>query len=122
MKALVGTIRKNTPLERQVRRHSANGVRLSSVKLIFQIQDNYVLLYKDISRARRYIGMSNQYIGYVFLIDENCKIRWTAHGIATPEEVANMIGMTKFLAEKRSAVAPNDTPSSAASDTAAEEK
>jgi len=101
MKALVGTIRKNTPLERQ---------------------DNYVLLYKDISRARRYIGMSNQYIGYVFLIDENCKIRWTAHGIATPEEVANMIGMTKFLAEKRSAGAPNDTPSSAASDTAAEEK
>jgi ATPase complex subunit ATP10 len=80
MKALVGTIRRNTPVERQ---------------------DNYVLLYKDISRVRRYLGMSNQYIGYVFLVDENCKIRWTAHGIATEQEVAYMIGMTKFLAEKR---------------------
>jgi ATPase complex subunit ATP10 len=49
--------------------------------------------------------MSNQYIGYVFLIDENCKIRWTAHGVATPQETANMIGMTKFLAEKKSSTA-----------------
>ncbi|KAH8550286.1 ATPase assembly factor ATP10 [Umbelopsis sp. PMI_123] len=80
MKALLGTIKKNTPLERQ---------------------DNYVLLYKDISRLRRYLGMSNQYIGYIFLVDENCKIRWTAHGMATPQELQNLIGMTKFLAEKK---------------------
>ncbi|KAG2175388.1 hypothetical protein INT43_001035 [Umbelopsis isabellina] len=80
MKALVGTIRRNTPVERQ---------------------DNYVLLYKDISRVRRYLGMTNQYIGYVFLVDENCKIRWTAHGVATEHEIANMVGMTKFLAEKK---------------------
>lgn len=80
MKALVGTIRRNTPVERR---------------------DNYVLLYKDISRVRRYLAMTNQYIGYVFLVDENCKIRWTAHGLATDHEIANMVGMTKFLAEKK---------------------
>ncbi|KAG2183928.1 hypothetical protein INT44_008939 [Umbelopsis vinacea] len=83
MKALMGTIKKNTPLERQ---------------------DNYLLLFKDISRLRRYLAMSNQYIGYVFLVDENCKVRWTAHGIATPQEIQNLIGMTKFLADKKAAV------------------
>lgn len=53
--------------------------------------------------------MSNQYIGYVFLVDENCKIRWTAHGMATPQEIQNLIGMTKFLAEKKAAVEEKST-------------
>ncbi|KAI8388501.1 ATPase assembly factor ATP10 [Radiomyces spectabilis] len=62
---------------------------------------NYVFLMKDISRSRKMLDMTNQYIGYVFLVDENCKIRWTAHGNASAEEVANMLAMTEYLNNKR---------------------
>ncbi|KAG0169262.1 Mitochondrial ATPase complex subunit atp10 [Apophysomyces sp. BC1034] len=81
LKAFVPTIRNNLAEERK---------------------ENYVLLLKDISRTRKLLDMTNQYIGYVYLVDENCKIRWTAHGEATPEELANMLAMTDYLIEKRS--------------------
>ncbi|KAF7722331.1 Mitochondrial ATPase complex subunit atp10 [Apophysomyces ossiformis] len=84
LKAFIPTIRKNLAEERK---------------------ENYVLLLKDISRVRKLLDMSNQYIGYVYLIDENCKIRWTAHGNATPEEIKNMLAMTDYLIEKRTKTA-----------------
>ncbi|KAL0075108.1 subunit ATP10 of the mitochondrial F1F0 ATP synthase [Phycomyces blakesleeanus] len=80
LKAFVPTIRKNLAEERKA---------------------NYVLLMKDITRVRKMLDMTNQYIGYVFLVDENCKIRWVAHGNATSEEIGNMLGMTEYLNEKR---------------------
>ncbi|KAI9028863.1 ATP10 protein-domain-containing protein [Phycomyces nitens] len=80
VKAFVPSIRKNLAQERK---------------------ENYVLLMKDITRVRKMLDMTNQYIGYVFLVDENCKIRWVAHGDATPEEIGNMLGMTEYLNEKR---------------------
>ncbi|CEI97699.1 hypothetical protein RMCBS344292_11826 [Rhizopus microsporus] len=64
-------------------------------------QDNVLLLYKDISRVRPYLDMTNKHIGYVYLIDENCKVRWTAHGNATQEEIGNMLAMTDYLYQKR---------------------
>ncbi|KAI8879447.1 hypothetical protein K501DRAFT_226590 [Backusella circina FSU 941] len=64
-------------------------------------KDNYVLLMKDISRTRKSLDMSNQYIGYVYLVDQDCKVRWTAHGEATPEELGNLLAMTDYLNEKR---------------------
>ncbi|KAI8069411.1 ATPase assembly factor ATP10 [Gongronella butleri] len=81
LKAFVPSIRKSLPAERA---------------------DNYVLLYKDIKKTRKMLDMTNEYIGYVFLIDQDCKIRWMAHGDATPEEIANMLAMTKYLSDKRS--------------------
>jgi ATPase complex subunit ATP10 len=64
-------------------------------------KNNYVLLMKDISRTRKSLDMSNQYIGYVYLVDQDCKVRWTAHGEATPEELGNLLAMTDYLNEKR---------------------
>ncbi|KAI8979942.1 ATPase assembly factor ATP10, partial [Pilobolus umbonatus] len=64
-------------------------------------KENYILLMKDISRVRKYLDMTNQYIGYVYLIDQNGRIRWTAHGEATEEEVANMLAMTEYLVQKK---------------------
>lgn len=80
LKAFVPSIRRNLPEERK---------------------DNYCVILKDISRVRKYLDMTNQYIGYVFLLDENCKIRWTAHGEATAEEVGNMLAMADYLKEKK---------------------
>lgn len=79
VKAFVPSIRKSLPAERK---------------------ENYMLLMQDISRSRKYLDMTNQYIGYVFLIDQEGLIRWTAHGEATKEEVANMLAMTDYLKEK----------------------
>ncbi|KAI8647947.1 ATP10 protein-domain-containing protein [Parasitella parasitica] len=80
LKAFIPSIRKNLPIERK---------------------DNYCLILKDISRTRKCLDMTNQYIGYSFLVDENCKIRWTAHGEATSEEVGNMLAMTDYLYDKK---------------------
>ncbi|KAI9318000.1 ATPase assembly factor ATP10 [Dichotomocladium elegans] len=79
LKAFIPSIRKNLPEDRR---------------------SNYVLLLKDISRVRKMLDMTNQHIGYVFLVDEQCKVRWTAHGEATPEEISNMLGMTEYLQKK----------------------
>ncbi|KAI9486010.1 MAG: ATP10 protein-domain-containing protein [Benjaminiella poitrasii] len=70
-------------------------------KLPQERKENYCLILKDISRIRKVLGMSNQYIGYAFLVDENCKIRWTAHGEATSEEIGNMLAMTDYLHERK---------------------
>ncbi|KAI9303173.1 ATPase assembly factor ATP10 [Cunninghamella echinulata] len=80
LKAFVSSIRKNLPVERK---------------------DKYAFLFKDIKKTRKMLGMTNEYIGYVYLVDEDCKIRWTAHGNATEEEVANMLAMTEYLNNKR---------------------
>ncbi|CAO3636253.1 unnamed protein product [Cunninghamella blakesleeana] len=80
LKAYVSSIRKNLPEERK---------------------DKYAFLFKDIKKTRKMLGMTNEYIGYVYLVDEDCKIRWAAHGNATDQEVANMLAMTEYLNNKR---------------------
>ncbi|KAI8359127.1 ATPase assembly factor ATP10, partial [Choanephora cucurbitarum] len=80
LKAFVPSIRKNLAPERK---------------------DNYCLILKDISRTRKFLDMTNQYIGYAFLVDQDCRVRWTAHGEATPEEIGNMLAMTDYLYQKK---------------------
>lgn len=80
LKVFIPSIRKNLPAERK---------------------DNYCLIMKDISKTRKCLDMTNQYIGYSFLVDEDCKVRWAAHGEATPEEVGNMLAMTDYLESKK---------------------
>jgi ATPase complex subunit ATP10 len=80
LKAFVPSIRKNLAPERK---------------------DNYCLIMRDISKTRKCLDMTNQHVGYVFLVDENCKVRWTAHGDATPEEIGNMLAMADYLFEKK---------------------
>ncbi|WVQ82014.1 hypothetical protein IAT38_004142 [Cryptococcus sp. DSM 104549] len=46
---------------------------------------------------RRPLSMSNSLLGYVFLIDENCKIRWAGTGDATEEEAVNLRRATAVL-------------------------
>lgn len=46
------------------------------------------------------LDMTNQYIGYIFLVDEQCRVRWTAHGEATQEEIGHMLGMAEHLQNK----------------------
>ncbi|RHZ69335.1 hypothetical protein Glove_284g110 [Diversispora epigaea] len=43
------------------------------------------------------LQLNNIYRGYVFLVDSNCKIRWTSHGNATSQEIESMLKLTRTL-------------------------
>lgn len=45
------------------------------------------------------IGMANGKVGYVYLIDGNCKIRWAGSGDASGEERESLLGCVRRLVE-----------------------
>ncbi|KAG6824981.1 hypothetical protein H0H93_006547 [Arthromyces matolae] len=47
--------------------------------------------------VRDAMGMTNSKVGYVYLIDENLKVRWGGCADATPEEVAALEQCTGVL-------------------------
>ncbi|KAK9457057.1 ATPase assembly factor ATP10 [Dipodascopsis uninucleata] len=49
------------------------------------------------SQLDRSIGIVNKYAGYLYLVDENCKIRWAASGISTPEEIESLKKSLRLL-------------------------
>ena len=51
------------------------------------------------------MGLGNKIVGYVFLVDKNCKIRWAGTGLAFPEEVESLRTATEVLL-RRSVKAP----------------
>ncbi|PLB43900.1 putative F1F0 ATP synthase assembly protein Atp10 [Aspergillus steynii IBT 23096] len=51
---------------------------------------------------RESIGMMNSKVGYVYLVDENCRIRWAGSGPAEAEELEALNnGVRKLIQEKR---------------------
>ncbi|KAG0346772.1 Mitochondrial ATPase complex subunit atp10 [Podila minutissima] len=61
---------------------------------------NYILHYKSIKHLKEPLSMQNSYLGYVFLVDGNCKIRWGAHGPATETEVKTLLDSVQRLSER----------------------
>ncbi|KFH61955.1 hypothetical protein MVEG_12109 [Podila verticillata NRRL 6337] len=61
---------------------------------------NYILHYKSIKHLKEPLSMQNSYLGYVFLIDGNCKIRWGAHGPALEAEVKTLLDSVQRLSER----------------------
>ncbi|KAF9124097.1 Mitochondrial ATPase complex subunit atp10 [Mortierella sp. 14UC] len=61
---------------------------------------NYVLHYKSIKHLKDPLSMQNSYLGYVFLVDSNCKIRWGAHGPASEAEVKTLLESVQKLSER----------------------
>jgi mitochondrial ATPase complex subunit ATP10 len=49
-------------------------------------QDRYFITEGIPVGVKESIGVMNSAIGYVFLVDQNCKIRWSACATALPEE------------------------------------
>ncbi|RKP24859.1 ATPase assembly factor ATP10 [Syncephalis pseudoplumigaleata] len=58
---------------------------------------NYILHYGNIESVRERIGITNAYLGWVFLVDQQQRIRWYAHGPASPQEIASLLRLTKEL-------------------------
>ncbi|KAI1310785.1 Mitochondrial ATPase complex subunit atp10 [Mortierella claussenii] len=61
---------------------------------------NYMLHYKSIKHLKDPLSMQNSYLGYVFLVDSNCKIRWGAHGNATDAELKTLLDSVQRLSER----------------------
>ncbi len=66
----------------------------------FFVKKTYILLFRNNQSLREALNIHNTYRGYVFVIDADCKIRWFAHGYATPKEIETMSKIIKNLNER----------------------
>ncbi|OAA66723.1 ATPase assembly factor ATP10, mitochondria [Niveomyces insectorum RCEF 264] len=76
----------------------------------------YLLVTRGLSDdIRESIGVLNSKVGYVYLVDRNCRIRWAGSGPSEPEERQSLVkGVQRLLAEAADArlQAPKGAPSS----------
>ncbi|KAJ4295710.1 Mitochondrial ATPase complex subunit atp10 [Collariella sp. IMI 366227] len=63
--------------------------------------DRYFMVRKGISdEIRESIGLLNSKVGYTYLVDHQCRIRWAGSGQAEPEERDGLVkGMQRILSE-----------------------
>lgn len=68
--------------------------------------DKYFMVRRGISEEiRESIGYLNSKVGYVYLVDGDCKIRWAGSGPARPGEVDSLAkGMAKLMDEWKKGV------------------
>jgi ATPase complex subunit ATP10 len=61
----------------------------------------YFVVRKGVSeRIRETIGLLNGRVGYVYLVDQDCRIRWAGSGNAEGSEMGDMNrGFAKLVAE-----------------------
>lgn len=52
------------------------------------------------AQITRPLGIENQLLGYVYLVDENCKIRWAGCATAKPEETESLRKSTAVLMKR----------------------
>ncbi|KAG5733248.1 hypothetical protein E4T56_gene20852 [Termitomyces sp. T112] len=62
-----------------------------------ELHPTYLVSGQNMEYVRDMLGMTNNKVGYVYLIDENLKIRWGGCADATPEEVAALQVCTGVL-------------------------
>lgn len=63
-------------------------------------QANYLISKQNIEYLRDPLGMTNSRVGYVFLIDENLKVRWGGCADPTLEEVQALESCTGVLLKR----------------------
>lgn len=65
--------------------------------------EKYFLVRKGfVDQLKEAIGIINGKVGYVYLLDENCRIRWAGSGLAEGGELEGLNnGIRKLLAEKK---------------------
>ena len=47
------------------------------------------------------MGIENKIVGYLYLVDANCKIRWAASGAATEGEIQSLRSAVAVLLERQ---------------------
>jgi ATPase complex subunit ATP10 len=70
-------------------------------RMPWEQHDRYFIVTKGVSKEVRHdMGLWNGRVGYVYLVDWNCRIRWAGSGNAEPEERAALVRGLKKLAEE----------------------
>ncbi|KAF8262996.1 ATPase assembly factor ATP10 [Lactarius quietus] len=70
----------------------------------------YLVSRQNMEYLREPLGMTNSRIGYVYLVDENMKVRWAACADAKEEEEEALIRCTGVLLNRRKRPPPMGTP------------
>lgn len=85
VKRFLGNVRKKFPAEQHSR---------------------YFLVEKGFDETlKEAVGMVNKFVGYVYLVDADCRIRWAGSGPAHPDELESMhSALEKLIAEQKAAV------------------
>jgi len=65
-----------------------------------EFQSNYLVSSQNMEYVREPLGMTNSKVGYVYLIDENLKIRWGGCADAKPEETRALESCTGVLLQR----------------------
>ncbi|EFX02451.1 f1f0 ATP synthase assembly protein [Grosmannia clavigera kw1407] len=65
--------------------------------------EKYLLVTRGISdEIRESIGLLNSKVGYVYLVDRHCRIRWAGSGGSQPDECQSLVrGIRWLLAEAK---------------------
>lgn len=62
-----------------------------------ELRDSYILCFNNTKDERNSIGMTNDRMGYVNLVDAEGRIRWQAMGDPTPKELESMVRLADEL-------------------------
>ncbi|KKK13607.1 hypothetical protein P175DRAFT_0499067 [Aspergillus ochraceoroseus IBT 24754] len=80
-------------------------------KLPEQQHKRYFLVRKGLDDGlKEAIGMMNSKVGYVYLLDENCRIRWAGSGPAEPAELEALNNGVRKLIQERTISLESELP------------
>ncbi|KAL4809609.1 ATP10 protein-domain-containing protein [Aspergillus unguis] len=80
-------------------------------KLPEKQHSRYFLVRKGLDDGlKEAIGMLNSRVGYVYLVDENCRIRWAGSGPAEPAELEGLNNGVQKLIQERRVSQESETP------------
>ncbi|KAF8629023.1 hypothetical protein AX15_003598 [Amanita polypyramis BW_CC] len=65
-----------------------------------ELQQNYLVSSQNLEYVREALGMTNSKVGYMYLIDENLKIRWGGCADPTVEEIQSLESCTGVLLKR----------------------
>lgn len=92
-------------------------VKLYANKLMASVpkeqQGNYLISKQNIEYLRDPLGMTNSRVGYVFLVDENLKVRWGGCADPTMEEIQSLESCTGVLLKRLEDKVAKEMPRSA---------
>ncbi|KAL4874821.1 ATP10 protein-domain-containing protein [Aspergillus karnatakaensis] len=83
-------------------------------KMAVEQHERYFLVRKGLDDGlKEAIGLMNSKVGYVYLLDENCRIRWAGSGPAEPEEQEALNNGVRRLIQERKISLNSEVPAEA---------
>lgn len=64
------------------------------------LHSTYMLSHQNMEYLKAPLGLDNKFVGYVYLLDENCKIRWAGCGDVKDDEAVALERCTDVLLKR----------------------